>query len=245
LRREDVAALAGISADYYAQLERGRLPDASDSVVAAIARALQLGEPDRLFLWALARPGTDRSYSPAWYDDPEDRLTPRLLELFRGVPAAILDRSLAVRDWNPLFEAVVRPAFPDANLGRFVFLHPAAPALLPDRPAIMDAMTASLHAHSALYPEDQALAATVAELQGASAEFRAAWARFDVAFPAGAGMRIDHPDVGLLELTSYPRPSPARPDLWLWFALPEPGTPTVARLAALAELVEPPAAPSA
>jgi transcriptional regulator with XRE-family HTH domain len=56
LRREEVANLAGVSADYYTQLERGDLDGASDSVLNAVARALRLDDAERLHLFDLARP---------------------------------------------------------------------------------------------------------------------------------------------------------------------------------------------
>src|SRR3954462_15278626 len=56
LRREEVAELAGVSADYYTQLERGDVGGASDSVLNAVARALRLDDAERLHLFDLARP---------------------------------------------------------------------------------------------------------------------------------------------------------------------------------------------
>ena len=56
LRREEVADLAGVSADYYTQLERGNVDGASDSVLNAVARALRLDDAERLHLFNLARP---------------------------------------------------------------------------------------------------------------------------------------------------------------------------------------------
>src|SRR4051812_7673559 len=56
LRREEVADLAGVSADYYTQLERGAVEGASDSVLNAVARALRLDDAERLHLFDLARP---------------------------------------------------------------------------------------------------------------------------------------------------------------------------------------------
>src|SRR5277367_4328660 len=55
LRREEVALLAGVSVDYYTRLERGNLSGVSDSVLEAVARALQLDEAERLHLFDLAR----------------------------------------------------------------------------------------------------------------------------------------------------------------------------------------------
>ena len=55
LRRSEVADLAGVSVEYYAQLERGNLAGVSESVLDALARALQLDEAEREHLLDLAR----------------------------------------------------------------------------------------------------------------------------------------------------------------------------------------------
>src|SRR5215211_6707076 len=59
LRREEVARLAGVSLDYYTQLERGNIRGASESVLNAIARALQLDDVERehLSTWLVRSPG--------------------------------------------------------------------------------------------------------------------------------------------------------------------------------------------
>jgi transcriptional regulator with XRE-family HTH domain len=55
LRRGEVAALAGVSIEYYSKLERGALTGASATVLDAIARALQLDEAERAHLFHLAQ----------------------------------------------------------------------------------------------------------------------------------------------------------------------------------------------
>jgi transcriptional regulator with XRE-family HTH domain len=60
LRREEVALLAGVSVDYYAQLERGDLAGVSDEVLDALARALQLDEAECSHLYDLARAAHSR-----------------------------------------------------------------------------------------------------------------------------------------------------------------------------------------
>jgi Helix-turn-helix domain len=56
LRREEVAALAGISIEYYTKLERGHAAGVSESVIDGIGRALQLDEAERAHLVDLMRP---------------------------------------------------------------------------------------------------------------------------------------------------------------------------------------------
>jgi len=55
LRREEVALLTEVSVDYYVRLERGNLSGASDSVLDALARALQLDDAEHEHLFDLAR----------------------------------------------------------------------------------------------------------------------------------------------------------------------------------------------
>jgi transcriptional regulator with XRE-family HTH domain len=50
LRREEVALLAGVSVDYYTRLERGNLAGVSETVLEALARALQLDDAERVHL---------------------------------------------------------------------------------------------------------------------------------------------------------------------------------------------------
>ena len=66
LRRGEVAALAGVSIEYYSKLERGELGGVSASVLDAIARALRLDDAERshLFNLAQAADGTSEMLRP-------------------------------------------------------------------------------------------------------------------------------------------------------------------------------------
>ena len=82
LRREEVAMLAGVSTDYYARLERGNLTGVSDSVLEAIARALQLDEAEQAHLHDLARtanatPRTRRRAASQQQISPQRAANPR------------------------------------------------------------------------------------------------------------------------------------------------------------------------
>ena len=54
LRREEVAALCHMSADYYSRLEQERGPHPSEQMVAAIAQGLHLTRDERDHLFRLA-----------------------------------------------------------------------------------------------------------------------------------------------------------------------------------------------
>src|SRR3984893_16729611 len=66
LRREEVAMLAGISADYYLRLERGRDKNPSSQVLDSLARVLHLDELEQEYLLSLAtaRPTSRRRWKP-------------------------------------------------------------------------------------------------------------------------------------------------------------------------------------
>jgi transcriptional regulator with XRE-family HTH domain len=133
LRREELAQLAGMSADYYSRLEQGRAGQPSDSVLEALAAALRLDDAERLHLFDLARP-PQRPTPP-----PPERVRPeiqRLLDLLERVPAMIIGRRGDVLAWNALGLATgvdwSERDEGDRNTARFYFLDPRARELYPD-----------------------------------------------------------------------------------------------------------------
>lgn len=134
LRREEVAMLAGVNTDYYARLERGNLTGVSDSVLEAIARALQLDEAERAHLHDLAsaanaRPRTRRRATQQAQIRPG---MPRILDGMTEVPAIVLNARLGILSASRLGYALYSPVYADptrpANLARFAFLDPQATA---------------------------------------------------------------------------------------------------------------------
>src|SRR3954468_5158644 len=92
LRREEVALLAGISAEYYVRLERGNVRGASEDVLDGIARALQLDEADRTHLFDLARAVNTTPARPTRRRPPQEHVRPviqRILDSLVGVPAFV------------------------------------------------------------------------------------------------------------------------------------------------------------
>ena len=134
LRRSEVADLAGVSVEYYAQLERGDLAGVSESVLDALGRALQLSEAEREHLLDLARAAGParraRRRPPARQVRPS---VARVLDGMTEVPAFVENGCLDVLAANPLARALYAPAFAGhpfpVNLARFNFLDPhAAPS---------------------------------------------------------------------------------------------------------------------
>jgi transcriptional regulator with XRE-family HTH domain len=133
LRREEVALLAGISAEYYVRLERGNLRGASQDVLDSIARALQLDEAERMHLVDLARTVNATPSRRGRRRPSQERVRPvvqRILDSLVGTPAFVRNARLDVLAANTLGEAFYAPLFDDparpVNSARFVFLDPRA-----------------------------------------------------------------------------------------------------------------------
>ena len=106
LRREEVALLAGVSVDYYTQMQRGNLHGVSDGVLDALAGALQLDEAERSHLLNPARTATPTRARPR--SGPE-RVRPsmqRLLDAMTAVPAYVRTGRLDILGVNRLAHAL-------------------------------------------------------------------------------------------------------------------------------------------
>jgi transcriptional regulator with XRE-family HTH domain len=205
LRREEVASLAGVSVEYYKRLERGNLAGASDAVLEALARTLQLDEAERAHLFDLARatgPGAPRRPRPA-----QPRLRPvvqRILEQMT-MPATVSDVLGDLVAGNQLGRALYSPVLDSpqqpANTARFTFLDPAAAEFFPDWDRVAGDVVARLRSEAGRNPYDPGLSNLVGELATRSDEFRARWAAHNVRFHRSGTKRFCHPIVGQLELS--------------------------------------------
>src|SRR4051812_5330407 len=105
LRREEVALLAGISAEYYVRLERGNVRGVSEDVLDSISRALQLDEAERLHLFDLARTANSNPGRTAARRPAQDRVRPviqRILDAMVGTPAFVTNERSDVIAANAL-----------------------------------------------------------------------------------------------------------------------------------------------
>ena len=207
LRREEVASLAGVSFDYYARLERGNLSGVSDSVLEALARALQLDEAERQHLFDLAKASGPASRSrPA--KPPVTRVRPAVLSILNGMtgtPAYVRNARLDILVANDLCLALydgvlARDGFP-FNLARFVFLDPYSKAFFLDWDTIALDMVAALRTQAGRHPSDRGLSDLIGELATRSDGFASRWARHDVRLHRTARKRLANRVVGEIELT--------------------------------------------
>ncbi|GAA3220766.1 helix-turn-helix transcriptional regulator [Actinocorallia longicatena] len=232
LRRGEVAALAGVSVEYYTKLERGNLTGASDGVLSAIARALRLDETETAHLHHLARASASPPTRTRRVKAPEIRASVRrVLESMTGVPALIRDHrfdvlaasSLARALYAPMFTA--GPALP-VNSMRFTFLDPHAQAFYPDWTDVAHGAVAALRIAAARNPHDQNLISLIGELSMRSDPFRTWWAAQDVYVHQHGTKRFHHPAVGDLTLDYEAFELPGEAPLTLLTYSAEPGTPS-------------------
>ncbi|MDG4809365.1 helix-turn-helix transcriptional regulator [Micromonospora sp. WMMD1120] len=197
LRREELAMLAGISADYYLRLEQGRGQRPSAQVLDALARVLQLDADSTAYLHELAAP------------KPRRRARRRTEQVPVGIaqmidqmplPAFVQNKYLDVLAANALGRALSPSYHPGTNLLRAVFLDPAERDLHQDWDRATADAVAGLRAVSATDVEDPYLAALVGDLSLRSERFRRLWARHDVHKRVGGTSSIKHPEVGLMHL---------------------------------------------
>jgi transcriptional regulator with XRE-family HTH domain len=241
LRREELAQLAGVSADYYVRLEQGRGGHPSDGVLDAIATALSLDEAERAHLYDLARTTGPRRRTPR----PE-RVRPPLqvlLDALEHVPAFVLGRRMDVLGWNRLAAALIIDfgALPpkERNTARLVFLDEGMRSTYTDWEETARETVAYLRLMAGRHPDDPGLAELIGELSMKSGDFRRWWARHDVREKTHGTKRMRHPLVGPLTLLYETLGLRGDADQILIAYLAEPGSESETALRLLGSMAEP------
>jgi transcriptional regulator with XRE-family HTH domain len=199
LRREEVALLAGISADYYLRLERGRDRNPSPQVLESLARVLRLDEVEQDFLLGLAasRPKPRRRPRPK----PE-QVPARLHQLLASVqvPAFVEGRAFDVLASNRLAVALSPRLRPGCNRLRSLLLDPEEQAFQQDWTRSAEGFIAAFRKSIGDDVDDPRFVELVGELALSSERFRALWARQDIRGLDGGTTTVNHPVVGELHL---------------------------------------------
>jgi transcriptional regulator with XRE-family HTH domain len=235
LRRGEVAALAGVSPEYYAKLERGALAGVSASVLDGVARALQLNDAERAHLFHLAHAADGTAAGMRPRRRPSKRWTPQptlswVLDRFTG-PAIVRNGRMDLLACNQLglaMHAAVYDADPGRppNFARFTFLHEAGRDFYPDWGEAADTCVAILRTEAGRDPHDKDLHELVGELSTRSQEFLRRWSTHNVRY-VGAGIKLFHHDlVGDLELGYESVDMLSEPGLTLTLYAAEPGSTT-------------------
>lgn len=216
LRREELAALAGVSLDYYARLERGKESRPSPAVVDALASALRLSRDEHAHFRGLVdQVNYGRRTRVA---HPQRAIRPGielLLESLRPNPAYVVSRTNDLLAANPpglgLLAGITDWPPEQRNIIRYVFLHPAARELYVDWEQLLPQAVAHLRAMAGSQPDAPDLQQLVGELAVRSREFARLWERYEVNLRSDGTKRFRHPVAGELTL-GYETMSLARTD---------------------------------
>jgi transcriptional regulator with XRE-family HTH domain len=232
LRREEVAMLAGISADYYLRLERGRDRNPSVQVLESIARVLQLDDDHVAHLLTLvAEPHRPRRRRPRRETPP-----PGALKLLHSLiqPAFIEDRYFDILASNDLARALSPRLDAGGNQMRDLFLDPSEQALHPEWKQVTECFIANLRQAVGTDTDDPRFIELTGELSLASPRFRQLWARHEVRSQRGTPIRLNHPQVGELTLNRERLSIAGAESLMLVVYHPDAGSGDAEKLALLA-----------
>ncbi|WP_250037514.1 helix-turn-helix transcriptional regulator [Paractinoplanes maris] len=231
LRREEVAMLAGISADYYLRLERGRDRHPSAQVLESLARVLRLDDDTRDHLLGLASERPRRARPRRREIVPPS--TAALVTML-PLPAFVEGRYMDVLVANALATALSPRLVAGNNRLRDVLLDPGEQALIPGWQQGAATMVAHLREAAGPDTDDPRLVELVGELSVASPLFRRLWARHDVRHRGGAAVPFDHPVVGPMTLHREKLQVSDTVGMMLVIYHPEPATADADKLSLLA-----------
>jgi transcriptional regulator with XRE-family HTH domain len=230
LRREEVAVLAGVSVPYYTRLERGDMNGVSESVLNALAGALQLDDAERAHLLDLARAAHP---TPARRRRRHAKQSVRsevqwILDAITGAAAFVSNDRLDILAANQLGRALYSelydtPARP-VNTARFVFLDPRAEATFAEWDRVATETVAILRSAAGRDPYNRDLSDLVGELATQSNEFRTRWATHNVRFHNTGVKHFNHPAVGDLTLSYNRLDLAADPGLTLFTYTAQPAS---------------------
>ncbi|MEV5604679.1 helix-turn-helix transcriptional regulator [Streptomyces sp. NPDC052299] len=230
LRREEVAQLAGLSVDYYTELERGSAKNGvqpSTQTLVALARALRLNGDERDHLFHLAeRLVPSSAHAPSAHAQPA---LLGLLDRLSNTPARVITDLHETLAQNDLALALLgrSPALrgPAASLVYRWFTDSRAREIYPpeDHPQHSRVFVADLRAAAARRGRNTEVTEMIAVLRRRSDEFAVLWDTHDVAVRRMDHKRIVHPVLGVIELDCYSLLSEDGRQRLLWFTAP-PGS---------------------
>lgn len=240
LRREEVAALASISTDYYARIEQGRR-SAPRATLEAIARVLLLDDDGRDYLFSLA----ERESGAVAEESGEQRVSVhlrRLLADLSGIPAIVLGRRMHILAWNPLAAALYmdfsKTPESERNYVRLMFVDPRMRTLNGSWDESARECVAQLHMEVARDPSDTQLATLVGELSMRDKDFGRWWSDHRVAARSRGVKDFRHPSVGDMTLDWQTLRCVDDPDQQVIFWTATPGTRSDARMRQLARMTD-------
>ena len=238
LRREEVAMLAGVSPDYYTRLERGNIRGASEGVLGAVARALQLNDAEREYLFDLARtaPATAAARDRKPVAQSVRTSVQRVLDNLT-IPAIVHSSNQDLIAANLMGRALYAPHFDTdgtPNVARFIFLDHRAEDYYVDWATARRTAAAIMRLEAGRDPLNRELTALIGELSTRSPQFRADWAGHDVHEHSTGIKSFRHPEVGRITVAFDVFAMPGEAGLQIVTYSPPPNTGSAEKLALLA-----------
>lgn len=233
LRKEELAALAGISPDHYSRLEQGRQHTVTDEVVEALGRALRLDRVERAHLRDLAAPPRRRTTTWEAPQRPDPGLL-RVMTTLDHVPAVLLGRRSEILACNALLRGVLGAEVATGTLlVRWLFLDRRARLRIENWSDYASAAVGALRYEVGRHPSDRRLRALVDELRGADPDVSRWWDDHGVTDRTSVDKRIAHPVVGPLTFGIEALASPHDGEQRLVVYTVEPGSLTARALPVL------------
>ncbi len=241
LRRSEVAALAGVSVEYYTRIERGAIGGASPEVLDAIAKALMLDDAERAHLFDLAHAASPVARPPRRLNPTRWSPHPSLQWMLDAVtegPAFVRNGRMDLLAVNRLARAFYRDVFDmpgqPPNIAKFTFLDERAHEFYPDWDMFAEVTVAILRTEAGRDPHNKDLHDLIGELSTRSADFRRLWGRHNVRHHGTGSKTFKHPVVGEITLAFEGLALEAEPGLTLTIYTAEPGSSSAERMRLLA-----------
>jgi transcriptional regulator with XRE-family HTH domain len=234
LRRGEAAALAGVSVEYYARLERGAIGGASDAVLDGLANALRMDDAEKQHLYRLARQSggvantthTSQSAAKVWRPSASIQW---FLDSMDSAAALIGNGRTDLLAWNRIGRALMDELIetsttPTPNFARFLFLEPVARRFYSDWEASASINVAQLRTEAGRQPHSKELHDLIGELSTRSDHFRRLWARHDVWNHDNGTKRFHHSYIGDIALHFNGLDLVGQPAIQLTVLTAEPGS---------------------
>lgn len=240
LRREELAFLCHMSADYYARLEQGRGPHPSGQMIASIAQGLHLSVAERDHLFRLA------GHTPPLPGAGTEHISPGMLRIFdrlQDTPAEIVTELGETLRQTPLGVALTGDLAGYTGLARSIgyrwFTDPDSRRIYDpiDHPFLTRMWVSGLRQVATLRGQGSRAAQIVDELLGRSAEFRQTWDLHEVGVRAGEAKHFVHPELGSMELMCQTLVDPSQSHLLLVYTA-TPGSESYEKLQLLSVIGE-------
>lgn len=231
LRREELAALAGVSLSWYTRLERGNAVGASDAVLDAIARTLRLDAMERRHLFDLTRGAHSGAPRPVRRRSPTlaVRATLQLvMDQMTQMPAVVQNGRGDIVATNALgralYAGLIASSKGTLNHARYIHLDPESQRFYVDWDQMASYSVAMLHVAAGRNPHDKDLTGLIGELATASEDFRLRWAAHDLHEHQSGVKKIHHEIVGDMDLIYETLSLPGEAALSMFVYTAEPGS---------------------